>query len=112
MRRTHTLGLALGLALLGCGSSVAAQASGRVAGYIIDQTGLAVADVSVSATGPAPATSVRKTLSDRRGAYGFDGLPPGSYRVAFGFEGFQRQERTVSVGAGAAVTVTLMGEVE
>ncbi len=30
---------------------------------------------------------------------------PATYRVAFEFEGFQRQERTVSLDAGAAVTL-------
>ena len=50
---------------------------------------------------------MRTTRTDRRGVYTLVGLPPGTYRVAFEFEGFQRQERTVLVAAGAAVTLDI-----
>jgi outer membrane receptor for ferrienterochelin and colicin len=107
MLRLPALFLAIGIALLGSASFAEAQSAGQVSGYIIDQTGLAVADVSVSATGPFPAPAVRTTRTDRRGVYTFASVPPGTYRVAFEFEGFQRQERTVSVEAGAVVTLDI-----
>ncbi len=107
MLRLPVLGLAVGVALLGSASPLEAQTSGQVTGYIIDQTGLAVADVSVLASGPLPTTAVHTTRSDRRGVYGFAGLSPGTYRVAFELDGFQRQERTVSVEAGALASLDI-----
>jgi hypothetical protein len=54
MFRPLLLGLALRAMLLRSTSLVEARTSGQVTGYIIDQTGLAVAEVFVSAMGRLP----------------------------------------------------------
>jgi len=91
---------------LGLAAGALAHAPGAVAGRITDPSGLAVANVVMSAIGTAArsAASAVTVRSNGNGEYSLTFRAAGEYRVAFEYDGFQRQEHTVAVGAD---TVTL-----
>jgi len=92
--------------LIGLSALVCAEGPGTVTGRITDPSGLAVANASVTAVAvnqaagtraerPARAASAR---SDGNGSYTLKLPASGEYRVAFEFEGFERQEHAVTIG--------------
>jgi hypothetical protein len=103
---------ALCLALLAAAVSpllAEGPAAGSLAGRVADDAGAALPGVTVEVRGPALAASL-VGVTDAEGGYRFDGLPPGTYAVAFrliGFVGIPRREVEVAPGATASVNATL-----
>jgi iron complex outermembrane receptor protein len=62
-------------------------ATGRVSGVVRDSTGGVVQRASVQIESPAAGIK-RTVLSDERGQYAFDALPPGRYKVSVNASGF------------------------
>ena len=92
--------------LLGVTALVRAEGPGAISGRITDPSGLAVANASVTAVAVNKAAGVRAELparaasvrSDGNGSYALKPPAAGDYRLAFEFEGFERQEHAVTVG--------------
>jgi hypothetical protein len=75
--------------LVGFSLPVWAQNVGSLRGTVIDKTGAAILEASVTATDLATSAS-RTTKTDNTGAFGFSQLNPGSYRVEITKEGFKK----------------------
>lgn len=87
------------------GVAPAARAAGgaRISGTVTDAAGARVAGATVRVV--SPAGTDRRARTDREGAYGIDGVPPGDYLVEVTAAGFRTATRDrVEVG-NAAVTV-------
>ena len=95
--KAMTCGLAL-LALLAASSSVAyGQAiSGNLVGTVVDSSAAVVANASVEAT-KIDTGIVTKTTTSTTGAYRFDNLPVGTYRVVVQSSGFKTAVQQVDV---------------
>jgi Ca-activated chloride channel family protein len=78
-RLPATIGILASLAAI-IASTPAAAATGKLTGYVLDQSGNPLSGVAVEArlkpNGPA-----RRAFSNEDGAFRFDGLTPGNYRV-------------------------------
>jgi len=92
---------------------------GVLSGVVTDPSGTVMPGVTVTITGP----EMRSTVTDAKGAYSFQNLPPGEYRVESRLAGFRTEVATVRVQAGrterldvkmtigaVAETVTVTGE--
>ena len=77
---------------------------GGVRGIVSDQSGAVLqgGSVEIKATDSELA---RSTVTDQRGGYAFDELPPGRYRILAAFSGFETSTRDVVVAAGRARVV-------
>jgi len=92
--------------LIGLSAHVWAGGPGTVTGRITDPSGLAVANASVTAVSVNRAAGVRAELparaasarSDGNGSYALKLPAAGGYRLAFEFEGLERQEHAVTIG--------------
>ena len=94
------------LALLAAGSATAQQ-TGTIRGTVVDVSGNALPDVSVTVTG----SDVREqAVTDTAGIYEFTGLAAGDYVVTATLFGYASPELQVSVGAGAVETVPVVLE--
>jgi hypothetical protein len=102
----------LGAALLaGPGSLLQASGPGPLTGRITDPSGLAVANAVItavpaasgSAAGAAAPVQALFARSDTSGAYSLALPAAGEYRVTFELDGFERQVRVVTMGAGPVV---------
>jgi Carboxypeptidase regulatory-like domain/TonB dependent receptor len=95
--KAMTCGLAL-LALLAASSSVAyGQAiSGNLVGTVVDSSAAVVANASVEAT-KIDTGIATKTTTSSTGAYRFDNLPVGTYRVVVQSSGFKTAVQQVDV---------------
>ena len=91
----------LALALVLSGPEVLAQATGAVAGRVVDASGGVIADALVEVTGP----SRQSTRTDGRGDYRIAGLAPGTYTVLVTLERFAPFAATVAVAPGATATL-------
>src|SRR5687768_9715227 len=97
------------LSLLGCGTGFAQQATGSIAGRVLDQQGSAVPGVTVTARNPQTGF-VRTEVSDNAGLYRLAALPVAAYEVTVELRGFatmSRREVGVSVAQTTAVDFTL-----
>jgi hypothetical protein len=74
--------------LLISASSLAQEATGRIAGTVSDQTGAVVPGVQITVTNTATAVS-RKTTTNQDGYYQVLALPIGNYKVTAEHEGFR-----------------------
>jgi protocatechuate 3,4-dioxygenase beta subunit len=74
------------LAVLLLSTSLQAQSS-LLKGLVNDISGVPLADVLIEAIGP-DSSIVGKCVSDDKGRYAIDPLPPGSYMVRVSMEGF------------------------
>ena len=88
--------------LIGFSVLLRAEGPGTVSGRITDPSGLAVANVAVTANqAPAPPSAASgrgvTARSDGNGAYVLKVPSAGEYRVAFEYEGFERQIHTITV---------------
>ena len=90
---------ALGLLLLGAGFALA-QEPGRIEGKVTRGDGTPLGGVSVHIDG-----SDRTTQTGSDGSFHFDGVPPGTYTLAFTLGDRSAQEAGVAVEAGATRTV-------
>jgi len=68
-------------------------ASASLSGSVLDPSSAAVSGASVSITQAATGL-VRRTVSDTRGDYAFDQLPPGTFTLSAGKPGFRDYEAT------------------
>lgn len=82
---------------------VSAQSSGGIKGKIVDELGAAVAGAEVLLW-DEPTRTERKTYSDGRGIYLFQGLAPGTYFMLVRNPGFSNNARTVTLD-GSSSTV-------
>jgi hypothetical protein len=90
-------------------ASVARALPGRIAGSAKDETGGALPGVTVEVLGPA-LPEAKAAVTDRAGAYAFEGLAAGSYRVSFrllNFVGVAREGVAVLDGRTTAVDAVL-----
>jgi hypothetical protein len=85
-------------------TSVFAQTvTGAIAGSVKDESGAVLPGVVVSVTSDAPGNSAQ-AVTDQQGAYRVEGLAPGSYRVQVALDGFETEDRRVTVAAGQTQT--------
>jgi hypothetical protein len=96
----------LSLVLLFLASLATAQTTGDVTGRVTDEQGGALPGVTVEARGPA-FQGVRTSVTDASGAYRLVLLPPGTYKVTAGLQGFAKIESTVIVSLGKTSTYDL-----
>ena len=83
--------------------------TGTINGAVTDESGAVLPGVTISVSGAAQ-MGVRTTVTDERGLYRFQSLPPGDYRLMFELPGFQamvRDQIQVPVGFTATVNARL-----
>lgn len=91
------------LGLMGSSTHLIAEQTGQVSGVVHDQTGGALAGVTVVIR----ATGDRKTQTDGAGRFEFRNLPPGEYALRAELNGFEPIQREVRVQTGETATVSL-----
>lgn len=99
---------------LGLPGAILAQSqdSGRVAGVILDQTAThPVESVTVTLKNTATDTIVERTVTDPRGRYSLENVPPGKYVVSYGFVGSESRE-TAPFTVTAQTKVLDLGHLE
>jgi iron complex outermembrane receptor protein len=89
--------------LLQSGLVIAQQAVGQLSGSVSDQTGAALAGVSVTVRG----VEIKDAQTDSAGAYTLRDLPPGEYVVSAALEGFETATRAFRMPPGGSVTLSL-----
>jgi hypothetical protein len=77
---------------------------GAVTGKVVDASGNAVANATVTATNINNG-QVRSAITGAAGSYKFEALPPGNYRVKFEAHGFKTSEIASTVVIGTETTV-------
>ena len=82
---------------------VYAQAQGRITGSVVDTTNTPLASVTITLTGP----NERKAQSGPDGAFAFDALAEGEYRLEASLPGFARAAQSVRLTAGETSSVVL-----
>ncbi len=92
--------LAAAAALLG-------QTSGTISGTIADQSGAAVANAQVVATGTRT-NEKRQAVSSSSGQYSFPFLAPGEYRIEVSMAGFSTSAASAVVGVTERIAVNLV----
>ena len=91
--------------LLSISLNVYAQATGRVGGRVLDQTGAALPGVAIDLMVESHELTA---VTDETGAYRFDGVPTGSAELTFRLLNFSVLRRSVSVTTGAPVTADVV----
>ena len=87
------------LALFSLASIALAQTTGDINGRVTDEQGGSLPGVTVEARGPA-FQGVRTSVTDASGSFRLVLLPPGTYKVTAGLQGFAKVESTVIVSLG------------
>lgn len=104
------VGVAVLVSCLGWGATAAAQSGlGGLRGTIVDQQGGGLPGVTVTATSP-DALRTQSDVSNERGEFRLNNLPPGTYAISAelaGFATFRREGILVRVGATFAVDITM-----
>ncbi|GAA3767145.1 TonB-dependent receptor [Terriglobus aquaticus] len=86
---------------------LAAQAqTAAVHGHVSDETGAVIPDATVTATSTTGKTITTKSSSD--GAYSFNGLAPGTYRIAASYPGFDLKQPQTFVAKGQTASLNLV----
>jgi len=89
---------------------------GTLTGTVILQTGDLLGGATATVTSDALVAGKRSTISNARGTFVFLGLPPGSYDLTVGYDGFRtfsQKDITLATGATVHVDVPLqIGAVE
>jgi hypothetical protein len=94
--------------------TVRAQAqvqTGSIAGVVSDTSGAVLPGVVVTITGDRLIEGTQSFTTDATGAYRFDRLPPGDYRVKFELQGFKTVEQA-EVRINAAFVATINARLE
>ena len=91
--------LCLFLGLFPLAPAARAQTTGDITGRVTDEQGGALPGVTVEARSPA-FQGVRTSVTDASGTYRLVLLPPGTYKVTAGLQGFAKIESTVIVNLG------------
>ncbi len=91
--------------VVGLTATANAQSVLALSGHVYDQTGAALAGVTVTARG----TATRETTTDYDGAFTLGDLPAGEYQMTAALSGFDTVRRTVVLqpGAPAVLSFTL-----
>jgi hypothetical protein len=76
--------------------------TGTIRGTVVDQQGLTVPGVTVTATSPA-LQGPRTTVTDSGGVFSIPALPPGTYEVQYELSGFATVTQTSNVALGLVV---------
>ena len=97
--------VALALAVTGVAAAQGVQ-TGTIRGNVVDQQGLAVPGVTVTATSPA-LQGPRSSTTDASGAFTIPALPPGVYEVRFELSGFATISQSSNVALGLSVDQTV-----
>ena len=95
--------LAVALGVLGFRAQPNARQTGQLSGVVYDQTGGALASVTVTLKGP----DNRTTTTDQAGRFEFRDLSLGSYALRAELRDFEPVRRDVRIQAGDAVTLSL-----
>ena len=83
--------------------------NGNIHGIVVDESGGALPGVAVTLTSPALIVA-QNTMSDSAGAYHFEQLPIGAYRITFDLSGFRqyvRENIQITAGFSAGVNVQM-----
>jgi hypothetical protein len=100
------------LLLLTPGLASGQMLGGTITGEVTDNSGAVMPGVSVSVSGERLIGGARSEVTDARGIYHFENLPPGSYDVKFELQGFKTFEhKQISLSAGFVATVNVRLEV-
>jgi hypothetical protein len=87
-------------------------ATGTITGTVTDSTGAVLPGVTVSLSGDQLIGGLQSQVTDVKGVFRFDRLPPGSYDLKFEIQGFKTVQRTgVRISAGFTATVDVPLEV-
>ena len=97
-RPCRCLAVAIGVAVPVC-----AQAQGRITGSVVDTSSTPLASVTITLTGP----NERKAQSGPDGAFAFDALAEGEYRLEASLPGFAPAAQSVRLTAGETESVVL-----
>src|SRR5687767_12973973 len=93
--------VAFALIMTGVATAQGVQ-TGTIRGVVIDQQGLAVPGVTVTASSPALQGS-RTTVTDGDGSFTIPALPPGVYEVRYELSSFATVTQTSTVALGLTV---------
>jgi hypothetical protein len=106
-RRSVVVAIVLLLAPIG---AQAQAARGQIAGRTVDESGAPIRDalVTLRPSKPAASSVELEVMSDDSGAFEFDRVPAGAYRVAAHLSGFYPPLSTIQVSAGRRVDVALV----
>ncbi len=85
--------------------------TGSITGVVTDASSAILPGVTVTLTGEKLIGGAQTQITDATGAYRFDRLPPGTYRVHFELQGFRTVERT-DIAINAAFTATVNAKLE
>jgi hypothetical protein len=86
--------------------------TGSITGIAADTSGAVLPGVTVTVTGDKLIGGAQVQTTDASGAYRFDRLPPGTYRVKFELQGFKSVDRAdIKIDAGFIATVPAKLEV-
>ncbi|HCS48609.1 MAG TPA: hypothetical protein DIW61_10270 [Candidatus Aminicenantes bacterium] len=75
------------------GFSYAQRLTGTIRGTVTDEQGLPLPGVTVELSSPVLLGGIQSQITGENGIYRFANLPPGTYKIVFSLEGFQRIER-------------------
>jgi len=96
--------LILNLALLSS-LSFAQRVTGKIIGKVTEEDGTPLPGVTVEISSPSLMGGVHSQVTSGDGDYRFVNLPPGTYKLVFSLEGFQRVER-LNIKVSLDTTVT------
>jgi hypothetical protein len=95
--------------LLAAGTVQAAgEQTGRIRGVVSDDTGHALAGVSIIASGPALIGEPRVVMCDDKGRYEIINLPPGLYSLEYSYTGLRPMKLQAEVRQGEAQTMNVI----
>ncbi|HVB37808.1 MAG TPA: TonB-dependent receptor, partial [Vicinamibacterales bacterium] len=102
------LGIALVALVLAAPAARAQSQTGSITGVVSDTSGAVLPGVTVSVSGQSLIGGVHTAVTDAKGTYRFDRLPPGSYSVKFELQGFKTVDRTgINISALFVATVNV-----
>src|SRR3954471_21695109 len=99
------------LCMLATTTAFAQVQTGSIAGVATDTSNAVMPGVTVSVSGEKLIGGVQTQTTDVSGAYRFDRLPPGSYKVKFELQGFRSIDRA-DVAISAAFVATVNAKLE
>ncbi len=102
--RFRYLAAALALVLAAFSPAFAQGTNGLIEGSVLDQQGLALPGVVVTATNTSTGLS-RSATTDAAGTYRIGGLPVGVYEVKAALTGFSAQTRRANVNVESTTEV-------